>query len=127
ARGRAPAATLLPLFLSLGLAAGMVGVAFNRGLLWALGVFDSLPLRPAWIGAAAVGVVAAALGVWLPAGLGSGEDAAGGIVQGRLARALGGFAALLVAKLVFTVASYGCGVPGGIFAPQLLLGATVGA
>src|SRR4029450_1202968 len=119
ARGRAPAATLLPLFLSLGLAAGMVGVAFNRGLLWALRVFDSLPLRPAWIGAPAVGVVAAALGVCLPTVLGSGEYATEAIVQGRLALALGGFAALLVAKLVFTVASYGWGGPGGIFGATL--------
>jgi chloride channel protein, CIC family len=122
-----PAATLLPLFLSLGLAAGMVGVVFNRALLWALHVFDSLSLRPRWIGAAAVGVVAAALGVWLPAVLGSGEEASEAIVQGRLPLALGGLAALLATKLAFTVTSYGCGVPGGIFAPQLLLGATVGA
>jgi len=124
---KSPAPTLLPLFLSLGLAAGMVGVAFNRALLWTLRVFDSLPLRPQWIGAAAVGVVAAALGVWLPAVLGSGEYGTEAIVQGRLPLALGGLAVLLVAKLAFTVTSYGCGVPGGIFAPQLLLGATVGA
>ena len=30
-------------------------------------------------------------------------------------------------KLALTLASYGCGVPGGIFAPQLVLGATLGA
>src|SRR5262249_8477057 len=34
---------------------------------------------------------------------------------------------LLVVKLVLTVVSYGCGVPGGIFAPQLVLGAALGA
>ena len=34
---------------------------------------------------------------------------------------------LLAVKLVLTVVSYGCGVPGGIFAPQLVLGATLGA
>lgn len=122
-----PGAALLPLFVSLGLAAGMAGVVFNRGLLWTLQVFDTLPLRPRWLAAGAVGVVAAALGVFLPAVLGSGELATSAIVQGRVPAALGGLAVLLAVKLAFTFASYGCGVPGGIFAPQLMLGATLGA
>jgi CIC family chloride channel protein len=124
---RAPSVALLPLFVSLGLAAGMVGVIFNRGLLWTLHAFDALPLRPSWLGAAAVGVAAAAVGVWLPAALGSGEHATAALVQGRLPLALGGLALLFGMKLALTLASYGCGVPGGIFAPQLLLGATLGA
>jgi CIC family chloride channel protein len=122
-----PAVALLPLFVSLGLAAGMVGVIFNRGLLWTLQAFDTLPLRPSWLGAGAVGVAAAALGIWLPAVLGSGEHTTEAIVQGRLPLALGGLTVLLGMKLAFTLASYGCGVPGGIFAPQLALGATLGA
>ncbi len=122
-----PRVMLLPLFMSLGLAAGMVGVAFNRGLLWTLRAFDGLPLRPRWLGAGLVGIVSAALGVWLPAVLGSGEQTAAALVQGRLPLALGGLTLLLIAKLAFTLVSYGCGVPGGIFAPQLVLGATLGA
>ncbi len=122
-----PSADLLPLFAGLGLAAGMVGVVFNRGLLWALHAFDVFPLRPRWIGAGAVGVLAAAVALLLPAAIGSGELTVAAIVQGRFPPLLGGLAILLAVKLFLTVTSYGCGVPGGIFAPQLVLGGTLGA
>ena len=121
-----PSVALLPVFVGLGLAAGVVGVVFNRGLLWTLDAFDALPLRPSWLSAAAVGIAAAAVGIWLPAALGSGEHTTAAIIQDRLPLALGGLVMLLGTKLALTLASYGCGVPGGIFAPQLVLGATLG-
>jgi len=36
------------------------------------------------------------------------------------------FGLLLVGKLLFTLISYGCGVPGGFFLPMLVIGALTG-
>jgi chloride channel protein, CIC family len=121
-----PSAVLVPLFVALGLVAGMVGVTFNRGLLRALDLFEALP-GPRWLGAAAVGVLAAGVACWLPYAIGSGEPAAEAMVRGHFPAALAGLVLFLAVKLALTLVSYGCGVPGGIFAPQLVLGATVGA
>lgn len=123
----APGPTLVPLFVALGLAAGMVGVVFNRSLLWTLRAFDRLSPGPVWVGAALVGTAAGILALVLPEVLGSGERVAAAIVQGRLPWSLAALAVLLAVKLCLTAVSYGCGVPGGIFAPQLVLGATLGA
>ena len=122
-----PSAALTPLFLALGVAAGMVGVVFNRGLLGSLDLFAALPRRPAWLGAAAVGALAAVVAYWLPGAIGGGEHAVDAMIQGRMPLALAGLIVFLVVKLGLTLASYGCGVPGGIFAPQLVLGAATGA
>jgi len=119
-----PALAVAPLFLALGAAAGLVGVAFNRGLLAALDRFERWPWT--W-GAAAVGVVATAVMCWLPEASGSGELTVAAALGGRLGASLVVLAALLCVKLAFTLVSYGCGVPGGIFAPQLALGAMLGA
>jgi CIC family chloride channel protein len=122
-----PSAALTPLFLTLGLAAGMIGVVFNRGLLRALDLFAALPSRPRWLGAALVGVLAGVVAGLLPAAIGDGEQTIEAIIQGRFPPALLGLTVFLVVKLGLTLASYGCGVPGGIFAPQLVLGAAISA
>ena len=121
-----PRAALMPLFLALGLAAGMVGVAFNRGLLRVLDVFEAAP-GPRWLGAAVVGIAAAGVACWLPAAIGSGEQVAGAMIRGSFQPVFTILVVFLLVKFTLTLASYGCGVPGGIFAPQLVLGATVGA
>jgi len=121
-----PSAVLTPLFIGLGLAAGVVGVAFNRGLLRALDLFEALP-GPRWLGAAGVGVLAAGVAFWLPYAIGNGEPAAEAMIRGSFPATLAGLVLFLAVKLGLTLVSYGCGVPGGIFAPQLVLGATLGA
>jgi len=120
-----PSAWLLPVFAVLGVGAGIVGVVFNRGLLGSLAAFGSMRRVPPPLRAAAVGVLAAFVAVWLPAAIGSGEAIARVLVQGAPSP-LGGLVLLLAVKLALTVVSYGCGVPGGIFAPQLVLGAALG-
>jgi len=49
------------------------------------------------------------------------------MIRGHFPATLAGLVLFLAVKLGLTAVSYGCGVPGGIFAPQLVLGATVGA
>jgi CIC family chloride channel protein len=122
-----PSAALLPLFLSLGLAAGMVGVVFNKGLVRVLAVFERLAFGPACLGAGAVGLLCAGIAIWLPQVLGSGEHAAAALLAGRISPPFVVLIAMLLVKLALTLLSYGCGVPGGIFSPQLVLGATLGA
>ncbi len=122
----APSPWVLPLFAALGIGAGILGVVFNRGLLGALAAFGSMRRVPRPLRAAAVGVLAALVACWVPAAIGSGEPTAQILIQGPPSP-LASLVLLLAVKLVLTLASYGCGVPGGIFAPQLVLGATLGA
>jgi chloride channel protein, CIC family len=122
----APSRDVLPLFVALGIGAGILGVIFNRGLLAALGAFEAMRPVPKPLRAAAVGVFAAIVACWLPAAIGNGEPVAQALIKGPPSP-LTGLVVLLAVKLVLTLASYGCGVPGGIFAPQLVLGATLGA
>jgi CIC family chloride channel protein len=101
-------------------------VGFSRGLLRVLDVFKSAP-GPRWRGAAVVGIAAAGVACWLPAAIGGGEKVAGALIRGSFQPALAILVVFLLVKFTLTLASYGCGVPGGIFAPQLVLGAAVGA
>ena len=121
-----PTHDVLPLFAALGVAAGFLGVVFNQGLLGALAAFEAMRPVPKPLRAAAVGVFAAVVACWLPAAIGNGEPMAQALIQSPPSP-LGGLVLLLAGKLVLTLVSYGCGVPGGIFAPQLGLGAALGA
>ncbi|SHE26014.1 chloride channel voltage gated [Actinomyces glycerinitolerans] len=112
----------------LGLVGGVVGVLFSRcrylaaDLLGAVG--DRLHL-PAWVRPAVGGLLVGALLLAVPEVYG--ESAA------VLDRALGGqytAAALLgltAAKILATSVTLGVGMTGGVFAPSLCIGATLGA
>lgn len=126
--GTAPIATpplaALPLFLLLGVAAGLLAVAFDRGLLGALRLADRMAPGARLAAAAAVGGAVAAVAWFAPALVGS-----GGPLVGRTLAGEGAVAALLLTlalRFVLTVASYGTGAPGGIFAPMLVLGSQAG-
>jgi CIC family chloride channel protein len=123
-----PPLSALPLFAIVGLAAGFLGVAFNRGLLWSLRAFHGWKAMPAWARPAWVGAAAGLLAWWLPGAVGGGHATTQALLQGNFAAAvsLKFLFALLVARFVLTLFSYGSGVPGGIFAPLLVLGALVG-
>ena len=105
---------------------GRLGALPRRALLAALAGFEAMRPLPKPLRAAAVGVFAAVVARWLPAAIGNGEPMAQALIQAPPSP-LGGLVLLLAVKLVLTLVSYGCGVPGGIFAPQLGLGATLGA
>lgn len=115
----------LPLYLGLGLLAGPVAALYVRAIHAAKDAFAKIPLarwtKPA-IAGLAVGLVALAV----PQVLGVGYDAIGKILAGR-EFLVGALAALLFAKLAMTAVCVGAGVPGGVFAPSLVLGAALGA
>jgi H+/Cl- antiporter ClcA len=110
--------------LAVGLAAGLLGAAFNRGLL----LFQTLYKRLIPDGTArilsAFGI-AAAVSMLAPMLAGGGDGLIASLVE--LPRPFWLLAALLAGKLLFTLFSYASGAPGGIFLPMLALGGTLGA
>lgn len=123
-----PSLAALPLFAVLGVLAGLAGVAFNRSLLWALRRFYSLVELPRWGYAALVGLVAGLLMWSLPEAVGGGHTTAEQLLAGHYGTVnfLGFLVVLFAVKFGLTVFSYASRVPGGIFAPLLVLGALLG-
>ncbi|TWT34561.1 H(+)/Cl(-) exchange transporter ClcA [Blastopirellula retiformator] len=124
----APDPTLMleqfPLYLILGILIGVCGAAFNASLLKCLAFFDRLSYGVRFLFALALGGVAGALMLLSPGSVGGG----GSFVQDVFANTtnLQILLALLVIRTGMTFLSYSCGVPGGVFAPMLAIGAIVG-
>jgi CIC family chloride channel protein len=113
----------VPIHLALGVALGLLGIAYNRTLLGTLAAAERLrwpvELRAATI-AAAVGLIA-----WFTPGLVGGGDA---ITQRTLAgtETLALLAPVFVLRFGLGAVSYAAQTPGGLFAPLLVLGAQSG-
>ena len=111
-------------FLFFGIFCGFLGLLFNRGLMYSLGIYDRFPLKggakmlPAFL-------LAGILGFFLPEILGGGNT----LVDELLVTDYDIFflLLLLVGKYFFTLICFGSGAPGGIFLPMMALGATAGA
>jgi chloride channel protein, CIC family len=119
-----PPLTLLPFSLVIGVVAAVLGVAFNRGLLASLGLFERLARWPAWTGGALVGLGVGAVALFAPLAVGGGHRLVESMLAGQLP--LAALAGFFVLRFLLTMLSYGCGAPGGIFAPLLVLGAAIG-
>jgi CIC family chloride channel protein len=117
------------LFVCLGVASGLLGVLFNRGLLLSLDGFARWPTGRPWQRTAAAGALVALLAWWLPDAIGGGEQVAERLLRSEFAVAdpWRYLTLLLSAKLLLTLVCYGSGAPGGIFAPLLAMGAALGA
>jgi chloride channel protein, CIC family len=115
---------LLPVFMVLGAALGVLGVLFNRCLVlaldWRAATFKRAPVAFALIVGAAVGVLA----ILLPLAVGGGET----LIASMPGANLPILTLLLIAVVRFigTMASYPVGVPAGIFSPMLTFATTVG-
>jgi H+/Cl- antiporter ClcA len=113
--------------LACGLAGGVLGGLFARAVIWGNARMRSwlspAPMQRALIAAAVCGLIVAACGfVSGGASYGTGYEAARGAVEGQ---ALSwSFAPL---KFVATLASTLSGIPGGLFAPSLSVGAGMGS
>ena len=119
-----PPLSSLPLFLALGLFAGLLGVAFNRALLASLRLFERTAAWPFGLPAGLAGVAIGIAGWFVPAALGGGAPLVAETLAGKVA--LGALAGLLALRFGMTMLSYGCGTAGGIFAPLLVIGAQAG-
>lgn len=113
-----------PFNLLLGALIGVLGAGFNTTLLKCLRFSDRLSRRTMLIIATSVGAVVGALMVVAPDFVGGGEKLVAELFSGS--PLFGVLVALLVVRAVMTFLSYSMGVPGGIFAPMLALGALIG-
>ncbi|MFN8457827.1 MAG: chloride channel protein, partial [Anaerolineae bacterium] len=115
----------LPLYAGLGLLAGPIAALYIRLLYLAQDIFHGWSL-PDWLKPAIAGIMVGLAGLALPQALGIGYETIENILAGSML-GLGLLIALLFAKLILTPVSIGGGFPGGVFAPSLFLGATLGA
>lgn len=123
----------LPLYVGLGLLASLVSLIYVRGLRLSQRCFQGKvngfqwlakipqPLHPV-IGGACLGLVA----LKLPQILGVGYETVESMLQ-DVQFPLQLVIALLIVKLIMTAISFGSGFVGGVFAPALFLGASLGS
>jgi H+/Cl- antiporter ClcA/CBS domain-containing protein len=123
----------LPLYLGLGLCASLVSIAYTQAVQFAQQGFQGklpgfscmakvpLPLRPV-IGGVCVG----ALAIQFPQIMGIGYETVEAMLR-DVQFSLFLLSSLLILKLVITAVSLGSGLVGGLFAPAMFLGASLGA
>ena len=114
-----------PLFLALGVVAGVGASFYNRAILGAISLAARLDERcPVEVQAAAIGALVGIIGWFSPELIGGGDD----ITQRVLAAgtALGAIPLAFVVRFGLGAACYAVRTPGGLFAPLLVLGAQLG-
>ena len=114
----------IPLLLVLGVLAGLLGVVHNRLLLTAMREFERAGSWPAGTTGVVVGAAVGVLAWFAPDLVGGGDLLAQRMIDGKATLAL--LPLLFLVRLLLGAASYGCGPPGGLFAPMLALGAQLG-
>lgn len=112
------------LLIMLGIITGLLGIVFNRVLVKSLDFYGKQKLLSGMNKAAFPLVIAGIFGFVLPDILGGGNNLVADIASGKFNLTV--LSVLLVAKFLFTMISYGSGVPGGIFLPMLVIGALTG-
>ena len=120
----APPLASLWLFPIFGAVFGLLGLVFARFLVWTLDRFASLT---GWTERLAGPLVGATIGflAWLyPAIVGGGDELIPSILA--IPMAASSLLLLFAARFGTSAVSYGCGAPGGIFAPMLALGTLFG-
>lgn len=107
----------------LGVLAAFVALAFIVLLYRTEDLFESLPV-PGWVKPAIGGMLIGATGIWFPHIFGVGYDTISLALEGKL---IWYFLLLLIGlKILATAITIGSGGSGGIFAPSLFLGASLG-
>ena len=114
----------LLLYGVLGVAGGLVSVAFTQLLLRLREWFHKQPRKTVWFQPVAGGLLVGVMGWFVPQVMGVGYKFVGDALNDHLALKL--MVVLLVLKLVATAVSYASGNAGGIFGPSLFLGAMLG-
>jgi CIC family chloride channel protein len=108
----------------LGVAGGVVSVAFTKLLLGMRARFLRFPQKTVWFQPVAGGLLVGLTGWFVPQVLGVGYGFVGEALNGRMTFQL--MALLVVLKLLTVSTSYASGNAGGIFGPALFIGAMLG-
>jgi chloride channel protein, CIC family len=112
-------------FAILGILIGVVGALYNRIIILLLRIGDSYVKLNSVQRAAAIGAVIGMIAWFAPTLVGGGDNLTQAILSSSLTiRAL---TLIFVFRFFIGPLSYAAGVPGGLFAPMLVLGASFGA
>src|ERR1039458_5070486 len=114
----------LAIYSVLGVAGGLVSVAFTKLLLGMRERFLRFPQNTVWFQPVAGGLLVGLMGWFVPQVLGVGYGYVGDVLNGRMALNL--MILLVVLKLLAVTTSYASGNAGGIFGPSLFIGAMLG-
>jgi CIC family chloride channel protein len=112
------------IYALLGIAGGLVSVAFVRLLLWQRSRFMSLPEWTQSYTPVIGGLTVGLMGWFIPEVLGVGYAHVGEALNGQMALRL--MFLLVGLKLIATATCYSSGGTGGIFGPSLFIGAMLG-
>ena len=113
------------LFLVFGALVGLLGVAYNRLVVAGLDVAERMHRIAPEVRAAFVGAIFGLLACVMPALVGGGETLVQSVLDGGHSVAM--LLVIFAARLVLGPLSYAPGLPGGLFAPLLVVGAAAGA
>jgi len=108
----------------LGVIIGVVGVSFNKTLLFIQTLYKKLPIKNEFKPVIAF-MFAIFFGFTFPYVLGGGHHVIEDVVQHRASTTL--LITILILNLIFTAISYGSTAQGGIFLPSLVVGGVGGA
>src|SRR5246500_5270645 len=112
------------IYAVLGIAGGLVSVAFTETLLHMRHRFLGLSQKSAWLQPAVGGLVVGIAGWFVPQVLGVGYAYVGDALNSNMALKL--MLLLILLKFITVTTSYASGNAGGIFAPALFIGAMLG-
>jgi CIC family chloride channel protein len=113
------------LFLVFGGLIGLLGVAYNRLVVAGLDVAERMHRITPEVRAALVGGIFGLLACFTPALVGGGETLIQSVLDGGQSVTM--LVVIFAARLVLGPLSYAPGLPGGLFAPLLVVGAASGA
>ena len=113
----------LPIFMLLGALAGVLGAYFNRGILWTMKFNRQLNLKLPWrIGLA--GLISGTIVALLPPFFRDNAGLREVLVTGDVSNLE--ILIAFIAHFFLTMLSYSSGAPGGLFAPALIMGSSLG-
>ncbi len=112
------------IYAVLGVAGGLISVAFTQLLLGIRARFLRFPQRTVWFQPVAGGLLVGLMGWFVPQVMGVGYGYVGDALNGNMAFQM--MLLLVVLKLFAVTTSYASGNAGGIFGPSLFIGAMLG-
>lgn len=108
----------------LGIVAGLIAVLFIKSMIFSQDTFSKIPI-PQYVKPALGGLIVGIIAIFLPQVYGVGYETTNNALWGRNIDLI--LFLIIFAKIIATSATIGSGGSGGIFAPSLVIGASLGA
>ncbi|MDK2955252.1 MAG: chloride channel protein family [Desulfovibrionales bacterium] len=112
------------IYLALGVLAGITAIVFLKALDYSDRLFSRIPI-PEWTKPGLGGLCLGVMGLFLPQVLGVGYDTVNLAVADKLVLSMA--VMVLAGKIAATSLCIGSGMSGGVFAPSLVIGSSLGA